>query len=127
MTFDIVAIFAAVILSLVALVVLKEIKKEYLPFATSALSIILLIVAFKRGLPLFHYLKNVEFHNGEKYISVLFQVFGIGVLTNIVSELCSDFGIPTLSDKVDFIGKIAIIITALPLIDSLFKLVEEII
>ncbi len=126
MTFDVVAIFATVILSLVVLVVLKEIKKEYLPFATSALSLVLLVVAFKRGMPLFHYLKNIEFYNGEKYVSVLFHVFGIGILTNIVSEFCSDFGVPTLCSKVEFIGKMAILITTLPLVDSLFKLVEEI-
>lgn len=119
------AIFAAVILALIVLVVLKEIKKEYLPFATAGLSIVLLVVAFKRGMPLFHYLKNVDFYNGEKYISVLFSVFGIGVITNLISQFCSDFGIPTVSEKVEFVGKMAILISTLPLVDSLFKLVEE--
>ncbi len=125
MTFDISGILAAVIVGVICIIPLKELKKEYLPFATAGLSLVLLGVAFKKGLPLFEYLNNLNLDFGNEYFSVLMKCFGIAVITNLTSQLCADFSVPSVSEKVDFVGKCAILLYSLPLVDNLLSLIEE--
>ncbi len=106
------------------IVPIKELKKDYLPFITTALSLVLLAVALKRGAPLFEYMKNLGVSNSEEYFNVLFKCFGIVIITGLVSQMCSDFGVQGVAEKVEFVGKIAVLMTILPLVDTLLSLVE---
>ena len=110
---------------LVCLVPVKELKKEYFPFITSALSIILLAVAFKRGMPLFGYIRDLSTEQSELYFSIIFKCFGIATLTGIICDMCADFGAGSVSGKVGLIGKIAVLMTCIPLVERLFLLIEE--
>ena len=125
MTLNLAEIFGGVIIALICLVPVKELKKEYLPLITSALSVVLLGVAFKRGLPLFWYVKDLSTEESEVYFSIIFKCFGIATVTQLVSDMCADFGAPSVSSKVVFIGKIAVLMTCIPLVEKLFSLIEE--
>lgn len=112
---------------LVCLVPIKELKKEYFPLITSALSIIILGVAFKRGLPLFGYVRELATEESEIYFSIIFKCFGIAMLTGLISDMCTDFGAGSVSGKVGFVGKIGVLMTCIPLVERLFSLVDELI
>ena len=120
-------IFSGVIIALVCIISLSEIKKEYSALITTALSVVLMLVAVKRGQPLFQYIKSIGTDNGKIYFEVIYKSFGIAILTHFVSEMCSDFGAPSTSSKVEFIGKIAILMTVIPLVESLFSLAEALV
>lgn len=124
MTLNIAEIFGGVIIALICLIPVKELKKEYLPLITSALSVILLGVAFKRGLPLFDYIKGLSTEEGDAYFSIVFRCFGIATVTQLVSDMCTDFGASSVSSKVSFVGKIGVLMTCIPLVEKLFSLVE---
>ena len=125
MTFDIVTVYAGVVVTLVLLVLVKEIKKEYAPIMITALSVILLGFAIRRGMPLFEYIKGLGDGVGEEYFYVLFKCFGIAVATQMLSDMCCDFGAQSLSGKVEFVGKIGILMTTVPLVEALLELSER--
>lgn len=124
MTLDIPLVYAGVLLSLVVLVPIKELKKEYAPIIISSISLILLKLVIKHSIPLFEYISNLGINSTENLFSVMYKCFGIALVTQLVSEICIDFGASGIAGKVELIGKIGIIITVLPLIESLLKLVE---
>ena len=127
MTFNLEGIFGGIIIVLICLVPIKELKKDYFPLITSALSILLLTVAFKRGQPLFDYVKDLSDETSEMYFKVIFKCFGVATLTQLVSDMCKDFGASGVSEKVNLIGKIVVLMYCMPLVDSLLSLVEELI
>ncbi len=124
MTFNLSEIFAGVIICVLCMIPIRELKKEYAPLITTALSVMLLGIAFKRGLPLFRYIKEIGLGDAEQYFEVVFKCFGIAVATNLITEFCSDFGVPSVSAKAEFIGKLAILMTCIPLVERLFSVVE---
>lgn len=124
MTLDLTAIYGGVIIVLFCLVTVREIKKEYAPVITAALSVVLMSYALKRGKFLFDYIESLTTVESELYFSIIFKCFGIAIMSNIISQMCSDFGASGVCSKVDFVGKIAIIMTCMPLIDGLIDLVE---
>lgn len=127
MTLELDGIFGGILIVLVCLVPIKELKKEYLPLITSALSILVLSVTFKKGLPLFGYIRELSTEESEIYFSIIFKCFGIATLTGLISEMCADFGAGSVSGKVGFVGKIAVLMTCIPLVEKLFSLIEELV
>lgn len=124
MTFNLSEIFAGVLICVLCLIPIRELKKEYAPLISTALSVLLFGIAFKRGLPLFQYIKSIGQGESEAYFEIIFKCFGIAVSTNLITEICSDFGVGSVSGKVEFIGKLAILMTCIPLVERLFSLVE---
>ena len=124
MTFNLSEIFAGVLICVLCLIPIRELKKEYAPLISTALSVLLFGIAFKRGMPLFQYIKSIGEDDTEVYFEIIFKCFGIAVSTNLLTEICSDFGFGSVSGKVEFIGKLAILMTCIPLTERLFSLVE---
>lgn len=127
MTLPLEEIFGGILIVLVCLVPIKELKKEYFPLITSALSIIILSVAFKRGYPLFGYIRDLSTDESELYFSIIFKCFGIATLTGLIADMCSDFGVGSVSAKVSFIGKISVLMTCIPLVEKLLCIVGELV
>jgi len=127
LTFNIVAVYSGVILSLILLVPIKEIKKEYAPIIVAALSVLVIGVSLKHAVPLFEYVKGLGDGIEEGYFSILFKCFGIATATHVVSDMCSDFGAQSLAGKVEFVGKIGILMTTLPLVEALLDLTEKLV
>ena len=124
MSLDLAAIFGGVIVVLVCLIPIKELKKEYAPIITAALSVVILSYTLKRGRVLFDYIESINTPESEAYFAVIFKCFGIAIATNIISQMCADFGVSSVSSKIEFVGKIAILMTCMPLIEGIVKLVE---
>ncbi len=121
---DTAGIFAGIVFAVVCIVPLKELKSEYASLAATALSILLTVIAIKNASPLISYIKTLSNGTSEKYYNILFKSFALAMMTHIISEMCVDFGIPSVSGKVEFIGKILIITNTVPMIETLLSLVE---
>ena len=55
---------------------------------------------------------------------ILLKVIGISLLTKIGSEVCKDANSASLSLKIELLGSVIAMITALPLFSSLLKLIQ---
>ncbi len=61
------------------------------------------------------------------YLTIIFKILGIAYLASFCSEICQDAGESTLASKVEFAGKILILILAIPILmsvmDSIIKII----
>lgn len=101
--------------------ILKKYACEYSLVINIALSLIVIAYLISNILPIFNHIKSLinVACIPEKYISMLFKSLGICFLTQFASDSCKDAGEISLSSKIEMIGKMAVITTALPLFDEL--------
>ena len=57
-------------------------------------------------------------------IKLLLKMIGIGYLTEFSSQLISEFGSPSVADKVVLCGKIMILLLSVPIVKSLLELIH---
>ncbi len=126
MTTDVIALCSMVIGALFVLVPMKELKKEYFLFATAGLSVIIFVFALKSAKPILQYLEAFSRNEASLYLKTLVKVSGISVITTLTSEFAKDMGVESVSGKVEFAGKVAILLCAIPIYDNLFLLVESV-
>ena len=103
--------------------------KEYalyikLAAATAVLSIIVICVA-----PITETINSLYAKAGadEEYLTVLFKALGICYLTQFACDMCKDSGEAALATQAELAGKIALLILALPLFNSLADIVINLI
>ncbi len=101
--------------------ILKKYACEYSLVINIALSLIVIAYLISNILPIFNHIKSLinVACIPEKYISMLFKSLGICFLTQFASDSCKDAGEISLSSKIEMIGKMAVMTTALPLFDEL--------
>ena len=66
-------------------------------------------------------------HLGDKaninqaYIKIIIQIIGISYLTEIGSNIVKDAGLESIATKIEMVGKLFIIILAIPIFHSLIE------
>ncbi len=63
----------------------------------------------------------------EGYLTILFKALGICYITQFASDICKDCGENTLAVQAEIAGKIALMLLALPLFNTLSELISELI
>ncbi len=109
----------------VAALILKETKPELAFAVTIAGSIILLLFVFelfKDSVSIFQEIASATGINAS-LVKILLKMVGIGYLVEFSAGILSDFGQTSLADKLTFCGKVLILILAIPIIESVLKLI----
>ena len=109
----------------VAALILKETKPELAFAVTIAGSIILLLFVFelfKDSISIFGKIADVTGIDSS-LVKILLKMVGIGYLVEFSAGILTDFGQVSLADKLTFCGKIIILILAIPIIESVLKLI----
>ena len=127
MSFNIVTLASAVVGALFILIPLKEFKNEYFKFAIAGLGILVFVISLKAAKPIFIYLEELANEEYSLYFKILIKVLGISIITNLTSELAFDLGANGICSKIEFAGKVAVLLSAIPIYDKLFGLIGEII
>ena len=109
---------AAVIVAVLAFV-FKELKKEYAAVLVVAGGIFVTLWGLAQVLPVINYLREIT-GAGEaaEYFSVILRVLGISFLVQVGSDICRDLGEEGIAEKVEFAGKAAVLVAALPVLRS---------
>ena len=63
----------------------------------------------------------------EEYLTTLFKALGICYISQFASDICKDCGETTLAVQAEIAGKIALMLLALPLFNTLSEFVTELI
>ena len=124
---ELIKIIAIAVLSLVAILILKQIKPEFALFVGIASSLCITFLILDKltySLNIFTTIINKTGVN-LGLIKIVLKIIGIGYLTEFASSLCIDSGVGTLSDKIMLGGKIIILAEILPLVSSLLELLLE--
>jgi stage III sporulation protein AD len=116
-------LFLIAILCCMVCVMLRKHSPEY-SFAVSLMAGILMLMAiFSKVSPVITRLKIlIETANlSSDYSLILFKCLGICLLAQFSSDTCRDAGQNSLASKVEFAGKVMIVVLALPLFEKVLE------
>lgn len=124
---DFVKIAAAVIVVCISISALREVKKEYAAY----LAIICGVLVTLSSVGELTNIKNIIESMVElsdislSTMKIFFKAVGITVISSMTSDACLDSGNRFLASCVELSGKIAVTVSALPLINSVIKIISE--
>ena len=111
----------------VAALILQGTKPELAFAVTVAGSIILLLFvfeAFRSSISIFGEIAN-EAGIDQSLIKILLKMVGIGYLVEFSAGILNDFGQNSVADKLVFCGKVVILVLAIPILESVFLLIKQ--
>ncbi len=111
----------------VAALLLKGTKPELSLAVTIAGSIILMLFSFNLFAGSISIFNKIAQTTGidSALVKILLKMVGIGYLVEFSAGILNDFGQNSLADKLVFCGKILVLILAIPILESVLKLVER--
>lgn len=109
----------------VAAILLKETKPELSFAVVVAGSVILLLLAIELLRGSVGVLAEIASATGidAALIKILLKMVGIGYIVEFSAGVLTDFGQTALADKLIFAGKIMILLLAVPILESVLKLI----
>ena len=124
---DIFKIIAIGLIGAIIVVMLKAIKSDLSIMATLATGIIIVIITLTYISDVIVAFNQIVDKTGlnSKLFSALLKIVGIGYLTEYSSGMCEDMGSPSLGKKIQFSGKIAIFLMAIPVVTALINTVAN--
>ena len=113
----------------VTALLLKSTRPELAFAVTVAGCIILLLVILDLVKDSFSVLGDIAEGTGidASLIKTLLKMIGIGYLVEFSAGLLNDFGQNSLADKLIFAGKIVVFVLAVPILESVLKLISSLI
>lgn len=129
MSIDILSIVAAGIIMMTAAVTIRESKKEYAIIISIVASVLLVVWGIKNIDPAIKKITDfMELSSMDsKYSEILLKAMGISVCTKLGKDVCSDAGENAIAGKIEFCGKICLLLLSLPLFEELIILAREIV
>ncbi len=120
-------VVAFAIITLILVLLLKHRLPEYSMLILAAAGVILTLTVLGWVYsPLQTLFESLSRYNLDSALfKYLLKVFGVLYITKFATELCEDFGQTLLSGKIDFAGRATVFLLSLPLINSVFDLVSE--
>ena len=118
---DFIKILGVGIITAVISVLIRQYKPEYaLILALAAGCIMITAIAFG-AYPAIYKVKELlnSASLGSINIDILLKALGIAFITQLAVDACKDAGVSSIATKIELAGKIAILITALPLFEKL--------
>ena len=110
-------------------VVLKQYNREYGLYISLAASLIIFAAVLSSLSPVFGLIEKLTEISGtdSKYIAVLIKALAVCYITQLASDCCKDCGETAIASRVDFAGKIAILLLSVPLFEAILEIIKELI
>ena len=123
MSAEVLQIIGVAVLIAVLALVFRELKKEYTPIILVAGGILITLWGLSRVVPVITYLTELT-GNSEltEYFGIVLRVLGISFIVQIGADICRDLGEDSIASKVEFAGKAAILVMALPILQAVISM-----
>ncbi|MEG1782521.1 MAG: stage III sporulation AC/AD family protein [Oscillospiraceae bacterium] len=119
---------AGVVLIVVTLVnTLPTFSKEISALITIACCIVILLYIIKTVSPAIETIKTVADQVAFNGLEIIFKAVGTGLITQFVADIATDNGNKALANQMVFVGKIAIIVLAMPVFLQVMELIGQLI
>ncbi len=117
---SVITIVAVSLISGIVFIIVKQWKPEMaLPLGIACGCVILatLLAPLKE---IIDGIKSIMEKSGiaSEYIKIMLKALGISYLVGFAAEICNDFGLSSLSAKIELCGKIALALLTLPMVIS---------
>lgn len=128
MTASFFPLVGAALTAVILAVTLKSIKAEYALIVSLACGILLLLWALSLTEPIFEQLSLLLDKTGleSEYTSILAKALGVSVCAQLAADACCDAGESAIGSKIEFAGKICLLLMSLPLFSRLLEMASEI-
>ncbi len=105
--------------------IIEKYNKEQAVMLSISLIAIIMTVIFSLISPVIDEINRIFELSGtsSESIQIIFKSLGISYITQITSDICKDCGESAISSGIETVGKILIIITALPLFRELTAII----
>ena len=115
------------LVTLVAVLVVRQLKPEFaMPLTIGASVVILIMLCDELYKVVYTFYDFAEDANVDsEAISCVIKVVGIGYLAEFSNNLCVDANCKSIGDKVLLASKIAILFCALPVVEKLFGVLKS--
>lgn len=109
-----------------AVMVIKQWRHDLLPLLRLAAAVLLAQAVLSASLPLIGWMRSLLGENGlSAYAEVLMKGLGISILTQSCANLCRECGEGGIAEGVEWMGRVEILLLALPLLERLLGLTRE--
>lgn len=117
------------LLTVIASIILKQIKPEFSIVVVIIGSIIIISLVLNYCSDIISTFKSLVDKTGLDYgfFTILLKILGIGYLAEFTSGICNDAGCSSIGDKVLFSSKILILFLSLPIITSVIDIVVQLV
>lgn len=124
---DVIRVVGIATLSLVSIVLVRQVKPELSVVLTVAVSVILVFSVLDELFDVVYTFYSVADNTGvdSSCFSGVLKIVGIGYLGEFCNNVCIDANCKSVGDKVLFATKIAILAVALPFINQLVTFLTE--
>ncbi|QAA32061.1 MULTISPECIES: stage III sporulation protein AD [Clostridium] len=116
--------------SLFLYLLLKERKSEVSIFISVVAGILIFLVLVPEITQIIDFIKNIanKANVDILYIGIVLKIVAIAYLTSFCSEICKDSGASSIATKVEFSGKIMILVLSIPVLmavlDSILNIMQ---
>ena len=124
---DIIKIIAIGIITVVCVVILRQIKPELSIFAIITGSIIIIFLILQTIGGTFQEYRTLLAKTGLSggIFSTVLKIIGVGYLVEFAGDICNDAGVGSISQKILLAGKILILVMCLPIVKNLLNVILE--
>ncbi len=126
---NIYAIIGAGIAAAAVSVVLRQYNKEYGLYISLAVSVIIFAAVLAAIQPVFELMDKLTEISGvcDEYIGILIKALAVCYITQLASDCCRDCGENAIASRIDFAGKIALLLISVPLFEAMLTIVKDLI
>lgn len=122
-------IVAVAIVSVVMIMLIKQYKPEYAVVLEVAVGVVIFLMILKDVPQIISGVESLTDSAGyqREYSVILIKALGICILTQLGSDTCRDAGEGALATKVELAGKVTVIALAMPLFQTISKIIASIV
>lgn len=126
---NVIALTGAGIAAAVLSAVLRQYNREYGLYISLAACALILGAVLSAVSPLLSLIESLREAAGidSAYISVLLKALAVCYMTQLASDCCRDGGEAAIASKIDFAGRIAVLLISVPLFERLLGLIKDLI
>lgn len=119
-------ITAIAMISLILIILLKRVNREFAFIATLSASVILFSVVIDDFINVVEriYSFSSSIENLDSYISLMVKILGITLITQFVIDLCRDSGENALASQTEITSKIIILIMIMPMFEAVMNVIS---
>ena len=109
--------------------ILRQYRPEFAVAVSVIAACIMLIFGLSSASKVIEVIREIADRSGidEQNITLMLKAVGVCYLTQTAKDICIDCSQSVLADRVDFIGKITIIVMSLPIMVQLLSIISQII
>ncbi len=92
---------------------------------TISTCVIVVLYVMRSITPAIEVIKNITSNQGTIDFTIVFKSMGISLITQFVSDVALDNGNKALANQMSFVGKIAIVILAMPIFIQVLEVIGQ--